>query len=938
MSERHIIELTVNGDKHAVSVTSSTRLTEALREQLGLTGTKVGCGVGDCGACTVLLDGEPVNSCLLLALEAEGHEILTIEGVAVDGELHPLQRAFMEEGAIQCGFCTSAMVLVGKALIDKNPDPSDREIREALAGTLCRCTGYTKIVEAIGSWQQYKGSPGAKKLSEGGEHVVVGARLPRKDSLEKVTGRAQYADDIKLPNMLYAKILTSPLAHARVVKIDTSRAEALPGVKAVLTGKDVTDTLYGISPARYDEYVLAKEKVCHVGDEVAAVAAVDEATCNEALELIDVEYDELPAVFNAFEAMQDGAPVILERYKNNINTRVDWNFGDVEEGFEQADLVLEDKYEGNRTYQSPMEPHCAVSEWDGNGRLTVYTSTQVVHYVRHQLARLLEIPEGDIRVIGTHCGGGFGGKAGLNPLEILSALLAQKTGRPVKMRYTRSEMFHHGRGRHKQYIELKMGMKEDGSITAVKQRCVLDGGAYSSFGVVAVYYAGAMVPTLYKLPNYKYDGLRVNTNLPACGAMRGHGCPHPRFAFESLLDDLATSLGLDPIDVRLKNAMDPDSRTVNDLEVGSCELKACLERVRNKSGWDEKRGKLPFGKGIGIGCGGFVSGAGYPIYRSKFPHSNATIKVSEDGHTAILYTGETDIGQGSMTVLSQIAAEALGITFDRIKVVCADTDATPLGFGSYSSRVTLMGGNACKMAGDDIRAQMCEVASRMLDVPPNRLDVRENRVFCKDDAEKALGWHEVAARCFAENGPLVGRGYYSPPEGLGGDFKGATVGTSPAYSFTACVCEVEVDTETGQVTVVKFTDAHDLGRPINPMAVEGQAEGAIAMMLGETLLEDVAFDETGRLLNPNLHDYLLPTAQDVPPIDSGAVDSYEPRGPFGAKEVGEGATLPVIGAIANAIDDAIGVRIKSLPITAEKVLAALRERAATPGQQSESVK
>jgi len=672
--------------------------------------------------------------------------------------------------------------------------------------------------------------------------------------------------------------------------------------------------------------VLAKEKVCHVGDEVAAVAAVDEATCARALDLIEVEYEELPAVFDPFEAMADGAPIILERYKNNINTKVDWNFGDVEEGFAEADLVLEGTYEGNRTYQSPMEPHCATAEWGGDGRLTVYTSTQVVHYVRHQLSRLLEMPEGDVRVVGTICGGGFGGKAGVNPLEILSALMAKKTGRPVKMKYTRSEMFHHGRGRHKQFIEMKMGLKKDGSITAVKQRCVLDGGAYGSFGVVAVYYAGAMVPTLYKLPNYKYDGFRVNTNLPACGAMRGHGCPHPRFAFESLLTDLAKGLGLDPIDVRLKNATDPNSRTVNDLEVGSCELKACLEQVRERSGWDEKKGKLPFGKGIGVGCGGFVSGAGYPIYRSKFPHSNATIKVSEDGHTCILYTGETDIGQGSATVLSQIAAEALGITFDRIKVVYADTDATPLGFGSYSSRVTLMGGNACKMAGEEVRQQMLAVASRMLEVPVEGMEIRANEVFGKENPEQTLPWHEVAAKCFSENGPLVGRGHYSPPEGLGGDFKGATVGTSPAYSFTACVCEVEVDTDTGKVTVVKFTDAHDLGTPINPMAVEGQAEGAIAMMLGETLLEDVAFDEKGNLLNPNLHDYLLPTAQDVPPIDSGWVDSYEPQGPYGAKEVGEGATLPVIGAIANAIEDAIGVRINSLPITAEKVLAALREK------------
>jgi 4-hydroxybenzoyl-CoA reductase subunit alpha len=924
MRESHVVELTINGDPHTVPVTATTRLTEVLRGQLGLTGTKVGCGVGDCGACTVLLDGEPANACLLLAVEADGHEIVTIEGLAPNGGLHPLQRAFVGEGAIQCGFCTPAMVLTGKGLIDKNPQPGEDDIREALAGTLCRCTGYCKIIKAIQRWQEYADGNGPDKKTSRNEHVVIGERVPRKDALDKVTGRAKYTDDITLPNMLYGKILTSPLAHARIKRIDTSRAEALAGVKVVLTGKGVTDTLYGISPARYDEHVLAKEKVCHVGDEVAAVAALDQATCESALELIDVEYEELPAVFDPFEAMQEGAPVIVDRYKNNINTRVDWDFGDVEKGFAEADLVLEDRYEGNRTYQSPMEPHCAVAEWDGEGRLTIHTSTQVVHYVRYQLARLLDMPQGDIRVIGTHCGGGFGGKAGLNPLEILSALLAKKTARPVKMRYTRSEMFHHGRGRHKQYIDLKMGMKKDGTITAVQQKCVLDGGAYSSFGIVAVYYAGAMVPTLYKLPNYKYDGFRVNTNLPACGAMRGHGCPHPRFAFESLLTDMANALELDPIDVRLKNAMDPNTRTINDLDVGSCELKACIEKVRKRSGWDKKRGKLPFGRGIGIGCGGFVSGAGYPIYRSKFPHSNATIKVSEDGHTVILYTGETDIGQGSVTVLAQIAAEAMGITYDRIKVVYADTDTTPLGFGSYSSRVTLMGGNACKMAGEDIRGQMLDVASKMLEVPVEQLDIRENRVYGKESGRE-LPWQEVAARCFAENGPLVGRGHYSPPEGLGGDFKGATVGTSPAYSFTACVCELEVDTKTGRVKVIQFTDAHDVGKPINPMAVEGQAEGAIAMMLGETLLEEVVFGEDGELLNPNLHDYLLPTAQDVPPIDSSTVESYEPRGPFGAKEVGEGATLPVIGAIANAIEDAVGVRIKSLPITAENVLRALRK-------------
>ena len=922
MNKKHVVELAVNGAKYAVLAAGSTTLLEALREQIGLTGTKLGCGAGDCGACTVLVDGQPTNSCLLLALEAEGKEIVTIEGLSQDDRLHAMQRAFVEEGAIQCGFCTPGMVLTAKALVDRNPDPSEEKIREALSGTLCRCTGYAKIVKAIQSWRSYAAEPaaGRQPASNG---PVVGASLPRKDAFEKVTGRAQYADDIKLPGMLWGKILTSPLPHARIKKIDVSKALALPGVKAVVTGKDVTDTMYGVSPARYDEHILAKEKVRHVGDRIAAVAAIDEPTCLQALKLIEVEYEELEAVFDPIKAMQEGAPIVHEKYPGNINTRVDWNFGDVEKGFQEADLVLSDTFVGNRTYQSPMEPHCAVAEWDQAGRLTVHTSTQVVHYVRYQLARLFDMPQGDIRVIGTHCGGGFGGKAETNPLEICASLLARKTGRPVKMRYTRSEMFHHCRGRHKQIIELKMGMKKDGTITAVKQQSILEGGAYSSFGIVAVHYSGSMVPTLYKIPNYRYDGFRVNTNLPACGAMRGHGCPHPRFAFESLMTRMAVELHLDPIDVRLKNAMEANTRTVNGLAISSCELKACLQRVRKASDWDHKWGKLPFGKGIGVGCGGFVSGAAYPIYRSKFPHSNAIIKVSEDGHTATLFTGETDIGQGSATVLSQIAAETMGITFDRIKVVYADTDLTPLGLGSYSSRVTLMGGNASKRAAEDIKRQIVETSARMLELPIERIDIQKNRVFDVANTNTGLPWHEVAARCFSENGPLIGRGSYSPPEGLGGNFKGATVGTSPAYSFVACVCEVEVDTETGKVKVVKFTDAHDVGAPINPMAVEGQAEGAIVMMLGETLLEEMLFNDKGEILNPNLHDYLLPTAKDVPPIESSTVDSYEPHGPFGAKEVGEGATLPVIGAIANAIYDAIGIQVKELPISAEKILKEL---------------
>jgi 4-hydroxybenzoyl-CoA reductase subunit alpha len=674
--------------------------------------------------------------------------------------------------------------------------------------------------------------------------------------------------------------------------------------------------------------VLAKERVRYVGDEVAAVAAVDEATCRQALELIDVEYEVLPAVFDPFEAMKEGAPRLHDhpRYERNINTRVEWNFGDVDKGFAEADVVREATFTGNRTYQSPMEPHCAVARWEDDGRVTLWTSTQVVHYVQHQLGRLLEIPEGNIRVVMTHCGGGFGGKAEVNPLEICSVLLARRTGRPVKMRYTREEMMRHSRGRHKQFIKMKIGARKDGTITAVQEEAVLEGGAYSSFGVVAVYYAGAMIPTLYKLPSFKYDGYRVYTNLPACGAMRGHGCPHPRFAFEGLLDMIAADLGIDPIDMRMKNAMQPDSRTVNDLDVGSCEFEACLRAVRERSGWDEKHGKLPPGRGVGIGAGGFVSGAGYPIYRSKFPHSNAIIRVTEDGEAATLFVGEADIGQGSSTVLTQIAAEAMGVEYSAMRIVSADTERTPLGLGTYSSRVTLMGGSACRMAGDEVRAQVLEAASRILDAPPEKLVAREGRIFVEADPERSIRWAEAAARHFSDKGPLVGRGHYNPPEGLGGKFKGATVGTSPAYSFCACVAEVEVDEATGRVRVLKLTDAHDVGTPINPMSVQGQSEGAGVMMLSEALLENVAFDDHGTLINPTLHDYLIATACDAPAIDTTVVPSYEPRGPYGAKEVGEGSTLPVIGAIANAISDAIGVRVTELPITPERIRKLIRER------------
>jgi 4-hydroxybenzoyl-CoA reductase subunit alpha len=900
---------------------------------------------------------------------------------------------------------------------------------------LCRCTGYTGIVRAVQRCGNYRDDgtcagkgrergTGNREQADGAalskvrnpkskidspsairnpQFDVVGVSIPRVDAADKVTGRALYTADIKLPNMLHGKILGSSIAHGRIRRIDVSRAAALEGVVAVITAADAPLTQHGVSPARYDENVLAKEAVRHVGDPVAAVAAVDERTAEQALALIDVQYEELPAVLDPFEAVADGAPLVHERYPQNINTHVHQDFGDVEAGFAESHHVREETFTGNHIYQCPLEPHASIAMWEHDGTLRIYTSTQVPHYVQYMLAHVFHIPLGRIRVIRPAVGGGFGGKAATTPLDLCAAVLARKTGRPVKMVYSREEMFHYGRGRHKQHMRFKLGVDHEGRIKAFKSEIYLDGGAYSSFGVATAYYAGSMMPTLYHIPNYRYDGYRVMTNKPACGAMRGHGVPQPRFAFECLLNMVAEDLGIDPIEIRRRNAMTPNSITVNDMNVGSCEFLATLDAVAAKSGWEEKyvapsqarslpgetrrftaenaenaanepeNGEPPglrplsassavsavnprlshVRRGIGVGSGGFVSGAGYCIYRGQvqlshekppehfqkrsiFPHANAVVKVTEDGMAAVLMIGAADIGQGSDTVLVQMCAEAMGIPPSRLRMRSEDSDISPLDLGAYSSRITLMGGHAVSRAGAAVVEKMKPYAAKLLGCDPSQVTARDGWMYAACDQsriqspESKIAWAEVARQYFNDNGPLVGTGCYKPPDGLGGDYKGATVGTSPAYSFGSAVCEVAVDLETGKVKVERFTDYHDCGTPVNPQAVHGQVEGAIVMSAGETIMEDVQFDAKGRLLNPNLHGYLMMTIKDAPEIFSGLVDSYEPRGPFGAKEIGEGSTLPVLGAVAHAIANATGVWIKDLPITPEKIVKALRAKRAQP--------
>ncbi len=933
MSAEIVVRLEVNGQEHAVAVKANTTLLALLRNHLNLTGTKKGCEAGDCGACTVLLDGHPVASCITLAAQVDGKKVTTIEGLSQGNGLHPLQKSFVKHGALQCGYCTPGTIMAANALIERCPAPSEEDVKEALGGNLCRCAAYPRILKAVQGWKAFESVPldtrplNDSERDQKRDHDVVGHGVTRYDAPDKVSGRAKYTADLRLPRMIYGKILTSPIPHGIVRRIDVSRARALPGVLDVITGADVPDMWYGVSPARYDERILAKDRVRHVGDEVAAVAAVDEETAERALSLIDVDYEVLPAVFDPDEAMAPGAPVIhpeAPRYAGNINTRVEWAFGDVEKGFEEADHVREQRFVGNRTYQNPIEPHAALARWEHHGqRLTLWSATQTPHYLHRTLSRALGVPMGAIRVIKPAVGGGFGCKAETTALDFCAAILARRTGRPVMMEYTREEMVAHFRGRHKQTMDLKIGVKRDGTIVAVRFRSVLDGGAYTSYGVITAYYAGSMLPTLYKFPNYEYDGLRVYTNLPASGAFRGHGVPQPRFAFESMMDMLAEDLGLDPFEIRLRNAMTPETRTCNALDVSSCEFRATLEKAREESGWRAKKGRLPRGKGIGVGCGGFVSGAGYPIYRSEFPHSNAMIRVHEDGTGASLHIAAADIGQGSDTVLVQIAAEEMGIPYEWVWLADCDSVLSPLDLGSYSSRVTLMGGNAVLQAASAVRLQVLETAGKHLGCDPHGLVARNGRVFVAAHPAVGMDWAEAARLAFSARGPVVGVGSYSPPKHLGGEFKGGTVGTSPAYSFSTAVAEVTVDLETGYVTVDRITDFSDAGTVVNPVTFHGQVEGAMIMGLGETLLEDTTFDASGAPENPNLHDYLVPTIRETPEIRTAAVESYEPRGPFGAKEIGEGSLLPALGAIANAIYDACGVRVAELPITPEKILRGL---------------
>src|SRR5436190_2600679 len=742
---------------------------------------------------------------------------------------------------------------------------------------------------------------------------VVGKPLPKVDAAAKVTGRAVYADDMLLPRTLHCKILRSPHPHARILSIDTSAARRIPGVQAVITGADLP-VKFGILPVTQDERALEHEKVRYVGDPIAAVAATEEEIAAAACDAIVVTYEGLEPVMSIEAALSAPKDERIQDYggPNNIHKLVALEFGDVDGGLARADHIREDVFFFQGNTHLPMEQHSAIATYV-DGKVTLWSSTQVVHYVHRALSKVLELPLHRIVVIGAAHGGGFGGKTDPFAHEIIVCKLAMMTGRPVKCTLTREEVFYAHRGRHPVLMWVRTGVTHDGRITAMHFRSALDGGAYGSYGVASTFYTGALQPVTYDIPAYRFEGCRVFTNKPPCGPKRGHGTPQPRFALELHLEKIAHDIGLDPVELKRLNFVQPNTRTVNWLRVTSCGLEECTDRVINASRFHDRE-RRP-GHGMGFAISSYLSGAGTAIYWNDMPHSEVQIKVDRGGVTA--YCGAMDIGQGSDSVLAAIVAEELGIQPADVRLVTADTDTTPIDLGSYSSRVTFMAGNAALEAARKMRAMLVDATAAKMGRDPAGVEVSDGRIG-------DVSFEEPSILAEGRFGTLTSAGSYTPPR-IAGPFKGSGVGPSPAYSYSACVVDLDADARTGLIRVNKVWIAHDVGRAINPLLVEGQVEGSVYMGLGEALMEEQTFRK-GLHKWPSMLEYKSPTFLDTPEIETFIVETVDPEGPYGAKEAGQGPLLPVPPALCAAVYDALGVWIDEVPVTPEKVVEALRRK------------
>ncbi len=995
------IQVTVNGEPQTFDVAPGERLLWALRRH-GYFGVKHGCETGECGACAVLLDGRPVPACAVLAAQAHGRHITTVEALGTRQHLHPLQRAFAEVGAIQCGYCTPAMLLAAAALLERTLHPTEEDVRDALSGVLCRCTGYVKPVQAVllaaarlrgeepPAPPPLRGQVRAPTLDElfgvpppppsdpllpgeGGTAVqappapvavvtpgqqwrVVGKPEVKVDAVKLALGKPAFTDDVEMRGLLHAKILHSPVAHARIKRIDVSRARALPGVHAVLTYRDIPRVVYSTAgqsdpiPGPLDMFSL-DEKVRHVGDRVAFVAAETPEIAEEALELIEVEYEPLPAVLDPRDALREGAPVIHDEPeyvpfegsdpKRNIAAAIRIDIGDVEAGFAEADHIFEAEYVVPKVQQASIEPHVVVTWWDEDDRLVIRTSTQVPFHVRRILAPVLGLPPKRIRVIKPRIGGGFGGKQEVL-IEDVAAHLTIATGRPVRLEYTREEEFIAARSRHPMRIRMKTGVTRDGTIVANEMYVLSDTGAYGCHALTVAGNTGHKAMALYpgkwrEHPDgYRYANIRfhadiVYTNTPPAGAYRGYGVPQGFFAVEVHMERIARALGLDPIEFRLKNALragdeHPFSRAWSEGRepkpeiINTCGLRECVAVGMRMVDWHAKFGnpdwrRVPdkpyLRRGIGVAL--VMQGTAIPY----LDMGGASIKMNDDGSFNLL-VGATDLGTGSDTVLAQMAAEVLGCEVEDIVVYSSDTDFTPFDKGAYASSTTYISGYAVVKAAEQAAAQIRRVAARLIsrqggaEVTPDEIELRDRRAWAPDGRSVTLEEVALNALHHEDQHQIMGVASYVSPE-------------SPP-PFAAQFAEVTVDTETGEVRVDRLLMVVDAGRIVNPATASGQVEGGMTQALGYAVCEEMTCDEEGVPRERNFGDYHIFTADEMPVLEVAFVETFEPSHPFGVKAVAEIPMDGVAPAVVNAIYDAVGVWITEIPATPERVWRALQTR------------